>query len=224
MEKLGKQYFISGIDTDCGKTYVTGLLAKNLLDQGINVITAKQIQTGCKEISEDLEAHRKAMKVDLFPEDNKGITCPMILSFPASPHLAAEIDKVEIDPEYISSTINQLTQTYEIVLTEGAGGLMVPLTTNYLTIEYIRDHHLPLILVSSSKLGSINHTLLSLAAVKQYQLNLHTFIYNQMPNHDKIIAKSTLNYFKNYLQKEFPETRFFTNFDIEHLPLKMDLR
>ena len=101
------------------------------------------------------------MEIEVLPEDTTGLTCPYVLSFPASPHLAAEIDKVELDFDILKNYTKQLLSNYDIILTEGAGGLLVPLTPNYTIVDYLKETQLPLILVSSSKLGSINHTLMS---------------------------------------------------------------
>ena len=104
---MHKHIFISGIDTDCGKTYVTGLLAKNLLNQGFKCITSKFVQTGCIGISEDILAHRKAMGIDLLPEDKDGTTCPFVYTFPASPHLSANIDQRPFEIESIKQAISK---------------------------------------------------------------------------------------------------------------------
>ncbi|MBX2844280.1 MAG: dethiobiotin synthase [Flammeovirgaceae bacterium] len=211
----GKEFFISGIDTDCGKTYVTGLLAYHLKKSGKKVITSKLIQTGCQGISEDILAHRKMMESEVLPEDKSGITCPIVLSYPASPHLAATIDKVDIDFSLFRKNVNQLLDRYEIVLSEGAGGLMVPLTPNFLILDYIKEHQLPLILVSSSKLGSINHTLLSIQTCLLHQINLHSFLYNQMPGDDKIIGNDSFEFFKSYLKSHSPETQIIHSRQLE---------
>jgi dethiobiotin synthetase len=203
---MGREYFLSGIDTDCGKTYITGLLAKKILQTNKKIITTKLIQTGCNGISEDIIDHRRLMKIELFNEDHSGLTCPIVLSFPASPHLAAEIDNKIVSIEQIRISFDQINSNYEIVLSEGAGGLMVPVTEDYLTIDYVNAYNLPLILVSSSKLGSINHTLLSLEACKQRKIKLFAFIYNQFPDHDKTIAKNSFGFFKSYLKEKFPDT------------------
>ncbi len=86
-------YFISGIDTNIGKSIATGWLAGQLLNQNVKVITQKLVQTGNKEYSEDIELHRKIMKIEMLPEDISKLTAPVIFSYPSSPHLAAKIDK-----------------------------------------------------------------------------------------------------------------------------------
>ncbi|MEG1234510.1 MAG: dethiobiotin synthase, partial [Acinetobacter sp.] len=171
-------YFISGIDTGIGKTYATGYLAKLWNQQGTKTITQKLIQTGNVDRSEDIEQHREIMQMGWFPEDESKLTMPEIFSYPASPHLATQIDGREIDFKKIENATQQLTENYSCVLLEGAGGLMVPLTTELLTIDYVAEKKFPVILVSSGRLGSINHTLLSLEAMKQRGLDLYALAYN----------------------------------------------
>jgi dethiobiotin synthetase len=173
----GSVYFISGIDTGIGKTYTTGYLAKLWNAQGRKTITQKLIQTGNTDISEDIQQHREIMGMGWFPEDETKLTMPEIFTYPASPHLATQIDGREIDFQKIESATDQLAQNYEAVLLEGAGGLMVPLTTELLTIDYIAQRKLPVILVSSGRLGSINHTILSLEALKSRDLELYALAY-----------------------------------------------
>ena len=81
-------YFISGIDTDAGKSYATGYLARCLNENGVKTITQKFIQTGNTGRSEDIELHRKIMGTGLTEEDREGLTMPEIFSYPASPLLA----------------------------------------------------------------------------------------------------------------------------------------
>ena len=159
-----KVYFVSGIDTDAGKSVVTGLLARDMNARNERTITQKFIQTGNTGISEDIELHRRIMGIPLQEVDLDGTTCPIIFTYPSSPQLAAEIDHREIDLSLVEKSTAKLLESYDTVLLEGAGGLFVPLTDTYSTIDYITDHHLPLILVTSPRLGSINHTVLSLAS------------------------------------------------------------
>lgn len=202
---MKKAYFISGIDTDCGKTHITGLLGYHLQKAGKKVITSKLIQTGCIGISDDIKEHRSIMEIDILPEDTNGLTCPYVFSFPASPHLAAKLDGKTVDIEQINKASNQLLENYDILLMEGAGGLMVPLSTYYLTIDYIRDQMLPLILVCSSKLGSINQALMSIEMCKKYSVYIHGIIYNRLPDTHPIIAEDSFKYLQKYLNETMPE-------------------
>ncbi len=199
-------YFISGIDTGIGKTYTTGYLAKLWNEQGQKTITQKLIQTGNVDISEDIEQHREIMGMGWFPEDQSKLTMPEIFTYPASPHLATQIDGREIDFQKIADATQQLAEKYDLVLLEGAGGLMVPLTTDLLTIDYIAEKKFPVILVSSGRLGSINHTLLSLEALKIRGLELYALAYNlNDESQDVLISQDTAAYLKSYLAQHFPK-------------------
>ncbi len=138
----------------------------------------------------------KIMGMGWFPEDDSKLTTPEIFSYPALPHLATKIDGREIDLQK-SACYQQLAEKYEVVLLEGAGGLMVPLTTDLLSIDYIAAKKLPVILVSSGRLGSINHTILSLEALKSRGLELHALAYNlNDESQDELISKDTASYLK----------------------------
>lgn len=202
-------YFVSGIDTGIGKSYATGYLAREWNRKGIRTITQKFVQTGNTGLSEDIELHRRLMGTGLLEEDKTHLTMPEIFTYPCSPHLAAEIDGRPIDFEKIEQASRRLLERYDAVLLEGAGGLMVPLTRNLLTIDYVARRNYPLILVTSGRLGSINHTLLSLEAVAARGIRLHSVMYNLYPQEeDKIIQHDTEEYIRTWLQKKFPETLF----------------
>lgn len=204
-----KIYFISGIDTDAGKSYCTAWLARELVRSGQRVITQKFIQTGNVGHSEDIDLHRRLMGTGYLPEDQEGLTMPEIFSYPCSPHLAARIDHRPIDFDKIERATQELARRYDIVLVEGAGGLMVPLTEDFLTIDYIAEKQYPLVFVTSGKLGSINHTLLSFEAIRQRGIQLDTVLYNLYPTvEDKTIQEDTMQYIQDYLAKHFPGTKF----------------
>ncbi len=205
--------FISGIDTDIGKTMATGQLAKALYQKGHKVITQKLVQTGCHDIAEDLITHRKMMGMPLQKVDKDGTTCPYVFSKPASPHLSSALEDTVIDPEMINAATDKLLNDYDIVLLEGAGGLMVPITSSLLSLDYIAKLGYPIVLVTSGRLGSINHTLLSIEAIESRSLSLHAVIYNQwQPNSsdssykkDDEIVDSTRQYLYQYLQAKHPQ-------------------
>ena len=206
---MSKVFFVSGIDTGIGKTYCTGYLAKMWNAEGVRTITQKLVQTGNVDISEDIEKHREIMNMGWFAEDETKLTMPEIFSYPASPHLATQIDGREIDFAKIEDATLQLASQYDRVLLEGAGGLMVPLTKDLLSIDYIHQQHLPVILVSSGRLGSINHTLLSLEALKARGIELYALAYNLAhESQDALISKDTAEYLKVYLAQHFPQAKW----------------
>lgn len=213
---MSKAYFISGIDTDAGKTYVTGHIARHLMKEGKRVITQKFIQTGNTGMSEDIEVHRRIMGTGMLPEDLDHTTAPVIFSYPASAQLAARIDGREIDLGVIDRATERLLSLYDVVLVEGAGGLAVPITDTFMAIDYVESRRLPLILVTNGVLGSINHTVLSLEAVRARGIELAAVIYNEHFDTDAVIAADTRGFIERYVKRNFPDALFPTVPSIEY--------
>jgi dethiobiotin synthetase len=201
-----KTIFLSGIDTDAGKTYATVFLARKLQSEGRSVITQKFIQTGCTDTSEDIEAHRRLMGTGMLREDIDGTTAPIIFTYPASAQLAAKIDGREIDLSLVDRSTEILAQRYDTVIIEGAGGLMVPITDDFFTIDYISSRRLPVALVTNGVLGSINHTILSLEALEHRGIEIAYVIYNKHFDTDAVIAADTLGFIRRYLARKHPHT------------------
>ena len=206
---MSHAYFISGIDTDAGKSYVTGYLAAKLIEKGVSVVTQKFIQTGNRDFSEDIELHRRIMGIDPLPEDLDHTTAPVIFTYPASAQLAARIDGKKIDLNVIDNATAKLKSKYDIVLIEGAGGLMVPITDEIFTIVYVESRQLPLLLVTNGVLGSINHTILSLEAIKNRDIKLEAVLYNEHFDTDKVIAEDTRGFISRYMKKHFPNVPLY---------------
>jgi dethiobiotin synthetase len=197
---------ICGIDTGIGKSVVTGLLARHLLVKGKVVITQKPVQTGCKDTPEDILLHRKLMGADWHNLDKQQLTCPYCFPLAASPHLAAEAAGTIIDPEIIDRATMTLAGQVDQLLIEGAGGLLVPLTRTLLLLDYLAEHGYPIILVTSPRLGSINHTLLCLEAIKARNMQLLGLVYNLHGDHPPEIVTDSLKIFKQFLVRyDFPE-------------------
>lgn len=203
-----KIYFVSGIDTDAGKSYATGALAAIWRREGRSVITQKFVQTGCGEdlgaVSEDIALHRRLMGIGLLPEDLDHTTCPVRFSYPASPDLAARIDGRAVDLAAIGHSTDTLLKAYDTVLIEGAGGLMVPIRGLYTTLDYISENSLPVILVTNPKLGSVNHTLLSLEACRSRDVEVAMVLYNHYPVTSPEITEDTRQVIKTYLEEYMP--------------------
>ncbi len=207
MTVTDKIIFVSGIDTDAGKSYATGYLAAQLMQQGRRVATQKFIQTGCEEYSEDIDLHRKLMGIRPMAEDIDHTTAPIVFSYPASAQLAAAMDGREIDLTLIDNATAVLAERFDHVLIEGAGGLMVPLTDDFFAIDYVTSRQLPVALVTNSRLGSINHTILSLEAIKARDIRLAAVLYNTyFDSTDKVIAADTRAFIQRYVDKHFPGT------------------
>lgn len=195
---------ICGIDTGIGKSVVTGLLARFLNEQNHRVITQKPVQTGSEGQSEDILTHRRLMESGWLEEDEQRLTCPYTFSFPGSPHLAARLAGQIIDPDTITAGTRALESRYEWVLVEGAGGLMVPLTDDLLFIDYLKQQNYPIVLVTSPRLGSINHTLMSLEIIRSRGLRLAGLVYNRYaPALKEIVQDSRQIFVKTLEQRGF---------------------
>ena len=194
-------YLVSGIDTDIGKSIALGMMARFLHGAGRRVITAKLVQTGNDGMSEDILRHRELMETGMLPEDGTRLTMPQIFHFPASPHLAAKLEHRTVDLAKIDAAIDTLDSKYEIVLLEGAGGLAVPLTEELLTVDFAAERQLPVILVTSGRLGSLNHTILSLEMLKTRNLALSGIVYNWCAAADPVIDADSFAMIGRYLKR-----------------------
>ena len=193
MNHTARTIAIGGIDTDAGKSIATGLLARYLLDQGQKVTTLKLVQTGCSGFSEDILLHRRLMGQPLGEWDRDGTTCPYVFPFPASPSLAARLAGKRIEAPILDQAMITLAQSHDWLLVEGAGGLLVPLNDHLLLLDYFAQRRLPLLLVTSPRLGSINHTRLSLEAIRHRAIPLLGLVYNLHGEHPREIVQDTLH-------------------------------
>ena len=187
-----RSFFITGTDTDAGKTVATAALCALMRHQGIQAMPVKPVQTGCPSSGgtlrvPDLEFILAACAIAPPPADTKRL-CMYRYEPACSPHLAAETAGKRIDPARIVRSVNALKQEYECLLVEGAGGIMVPLTRNYYMLDCMKDLALPVILVSRPGLGTLNHTLLSLDVLARNGLTLAGIVFceTRKPAHDVI--------------------------------------
>jgi dethiobiotin synthetase len=227
-DKSLRVFFITGIDTDIGKSFATGLAARYFIRQGIRVITQKMVQTGVSQyLADDILLHRRLMGIEPLPEDINGTTCPYLFPFPASPHLAAGMENRVVDPSHITSCTQRLLETFDVVLLEGAGGLHVPITREFLTVDYLEQQKHPLIIVTSGRLGSINHTLLTLESAARRHIPLAGLVFNHHPPSDAMIGHDSLQFFRDRLKKhgrdgalvEMPAVDFANIPDLDFSPL-----
>ena len=197
----GRVYFVSGIDTGVGKTVATGLMARHLANRGIDAITVKMVQTGCDGFSEDLGEHRRLCGVSQLPEDCEGLTSPQVFKFPASPLLAARLEGASVDLGLIRSSVAECARRRDVVLVEGAGGLLVPLAGDVMSADFAAGEKWPLVLVTCGRLGSLNHTLLSLEAAASRGMSVAGVIYNWCPDADPTIDADTENEVRRGLRR-----------------------
>jgi len=173
-------FFVCGTDTGVGKTIVTGLLAKTLLEEGYSVITQKWVQTGSKGFPQDIAAHLKLMgKNKNYVKGLMGLVCPYVLKFPSSPHLSAKLEKKKVSVKKIKESHKKLCAMFDIVIVEGVGGALVPLDENTLVLDLVKDLKMPVILVVGNKLGAINHALLTAEAIRKRGLKIAGIVFNE---------------------------------------------
>lgn len=194
-------FFVTGIDTGSGKTVATGLIARHLRKRGVNALTAKLAQTGCTGVSEDVALHRRLMGIGLTPEDERGLTCPCVFPYPASPALAARLEGERIEASKIDGAFAGLASACDILVVEGVGGWMVPLSDSFLASDFVAERRWPVIIVSSPRLGSINHTLLTMEAVAAAGLEIVGIVYNAGVEAESAIAADTRSVLLKALQR-----------------------
>ncbi len=162
--------FITATGTNIGKTHTTVKLIEAFADKGFSVGVFKPIETGVDTFPHDasllLKVCQKVNKnfKDLMPEDITAYTFPL----PAAP-FCADTEQI-IDLNRIMEKYHELSQLCDILLVEGAGGLMVPVTKEYMMINLAKELNAKVLLVTPSKLGCINDTLLSMSALRSYDL------------------------------------------------------
>ncbi len=186
-----KGLFVTGTDTGVGKTIVTGLLGRYLLDKGYNVITQKWIQTGCRDsLASDIKLHLKIMRRDKNELNGySGIISPYVFKAPSSPHLASRIENKIINPDKIKESFKLLSSHFDFTIAEGIGGVLVPFNRKCLVIDIVRELDLAVLVVAQNKLGVINHTLLTIEALEKRKIKILGIIFNNPETEDKRIVK-----------------------------------
>ena len=141
------------------------------------------------------------MDVELFYDDIDKTTCPYVFDLPASPHLSAQLQDIEIDINTITESTIKLNNKYEHVIIEGVGGVFVPLTRKYSTLDYLAEQKHDVIIVSTPKLGSINHTLMTIDALFKKNINILGIVYNLIGEYNNEIKADSKLIFGEYLEK-----------------------
>jgi dethiobiotin synthetase len=151
--------FVAGTDTGVGKTHVARALCRELVASGLDVAVFKPAETGCLDASEPADA--LALAAASGCSEPLDLICPYRLRSPLAPAVAADLEGVRIDPGRLHSALESLRARHDVVVCEGAGGLLVPLAEGTLTVDWLEAARLPVLLVGRLGLGTINHTLLS---------------------------------------------------------------
>jgi dethiobiotin synthetase len=184
--------FITGTDTGVGKTIVAAGLAAGFKKRGLDVGVMKPIQTGCrfrrgKWIAPDARFLLEAADLD----DPMDWVCPYRLKTPAAPLVAAERERQTIDLGRIREAYKNLTSRHRFVVVEGIGGLLTPITTTVSALDLALLLTLPLVVVASTRLGTLNHTLLTVQWARQAGATVLGIIFNRSQPSSQSLAEKT---------------------------------
>lgn len=175
--------FVTGTDTGVGKTLVAAGVLRALREAGTDAVPMKPVQTGCTRrqgawVAPDLEFSLKASGMAPSAAD-LALMAPYCFRPPCSPHLAARRAGGRISLPSLHGAFRQLNRAHEFVVVEGAGGVLVPLDDRRTMLDLMKLLGLPVILVARPGLGTINHTLLSIYALRQARLKVLAVVFNK---------------------------------------------
>lgn len=175
-----KGFFITGTDTGIGKTVVTAALTSILSQAGRKVLPVKPIQTGCSAagLAPDTAQHLKLSHIAATPNKLLPLLTTYRFKEACSPHLAARLAGTAIRIARVMEDLQNLQKQTDILLIEGAGGVLVPLNEQETMLDLMLKINLPVILVSHPYLGTINHTLLSLKVMQAHKLKIAGIFFN----------------------------------------------
>ena len=168
-----KGFFITGTDTDAGKTYVTSLILQSLRAAGVNALGYKPFCCGGRE---DAYALQKASggEVELDKVN------PVWLRTAAAPYVASMFEKTDLDIPALLKGAQDLSEECDVVIAEGAGGWQVPILKDYSLGDFAKELGLPVILVVGNRLGALNHTLLTVQAMRAIGVEPVGLIFNNL--------------------------------------------
>ena len=189
-------YFVTGTDTDAGKTYVTCLLLEALKRKGKKVTGFKPFVCGGREDA-----------IQLLDSGCEGPTLdeinPVWLKMPAAPYAAALMANTTFDLEEVKQSFSALAKTHEIVLVEGAGGWEVPLTAELTIADFAESLGLPVIVVVNNRLGALNHTILTVRNIQARGLTCAGVILNYVQDERDMASISNRMVLENFLEVPF---------------------
>ena len=174
-------YFVTGTDTEVGKTLVSGTLILKLRELGRNVIGFKPVVAGTYQgqngeyINEDIETLRVASNL---PQTQS--ICPFVLDKPAAPHIVAKANGIELNVNKLLGSFTGIQNENDFVVVEGAGGFIVPLNDHESLADFAQKIDLPIIVVVGMKLGCLNHALLTIEAIKTRKMKIAGWVANTL--------------------------------------------
>jgi dethiobiotin synthetase len=179
--------FVTGTGTEVGKTVVAAVIARTLAAAGARVAVFKPAVSGLDEGGEPDHALLRRACGSTQSDDE---IAPYRYGPPASPHLAAELAGERIDPRRLIDGARTAAEGAELLVCEGVGGLLVPLTLDHLVRDFARELGLPLVIAASPGLGTINHTLLTLEAARAVGLDVRLVVLTPWPDDPSAVERS----------------------------------
>ncbi len=170
---------VVGTDTGVGKTVASCGLARAFAGRGLRVGWQKWVATGLEQGETDLDLCRR-LAPELFWTD-PALHQPQVFSLPASPHLAAEVEGREVDPAAALCASRRLAGEVDLLVIEGVGGVLVPLRRDLLLADFLAETGLPAVLVARTGLGTINHSLLTIEALRRRGVPVLGVIFSDGP-------------------------------------------
>ena len=182
--------FITGTDTGVGKTFVTRGIAGALKQRGVHVGVMKPIETGCGPSNQRSPKDAAALASAAGSKLDLARICPYQFEAPLAPDVAARQENTTVDPQLILAGYHEIASGHDITLVEGAGGLLVPIVDRYTMADLAHDLGVPLLVVVDSKLGAINHTLLTLETAASRGLEVRGYVLNHTSDRADIASKT----------------------------------
>ena len=170
-------FFITGTDTDIGKTALSALLLAELRERGIQAAPMKPAQTGCENNRVPDLDYSLSMANFIASDEDYALMSPARFAPACSPHLAAQQAGTEIQLAQLTTPAQQLSEKYESLVIEGAGGVLVPINPRETMLNLMQRIQLPVIVAAPPGLGSINHTLLSLHALRAAKVDVAGVVF-----------------------------------------------
>jgi dethiobiotin synthetase len=187
-----KGLFITGTDTGVGKTLIAGVIAEILRQSGKKVGVFKPVATGCKKTPQGLVSQDARFLAHCAGgEFGLDIINPITFELPAAPFACEKAENKKVDLEKIAAAYKQICQKSDFVIVEGIGGIKVPITADIDVLSLAKSFDLPVVIVARSKLGTINHTLLTIDAVRRSGLLLAGIIINGYDEKASDLAEKT---------------------------------
>jgi dethiobiotin synthetase len=173
--------FVTGTDTGVGKTRVAAAIARALVQEGMKVGVYKPAASGCERVGKKLVSEDAALLWEAAGRPGSlSRVCPQLFSAPLAPHLAALEEGKRLDEKLLRTGIDYWLERSEIVLVEGAGGLLSPLGKEKYVADLARAFGFPLVVVAPNRIGAINQTLQTLLAAQAYDLEVAGIVLSDL--------------------------------------------